>query len=341
MTNKVKILLIKIIVLTTLAIGPLMLFDFIIDPYQFYRIPSIYQQCFNSNQRIQNPGLAKNYEAQTLIIGTSMTENFSPEYIGRVLSSKTLKLSISGGSAYEQNLILNVALNNKDNIKNIIWGLDYGSLKGEINAVDDSQFEFPYYLYDKNPLNDYKYLINISTLRESSKVLLDNDKYNHDLLKLNTWGDNLEFSKAAVQRSYKNMVTMDFDSSLYNVTNMKNNFDANILPIIKQNPDINFYMYFPPYSILHYKFFMEKDLLDDLVLLKEYAYEQTENISNFNLYDYQMDYDLIYNLDNYKDTAHHNSKINDFIIDKIVAGEYMATDAYPTKLKEWEQKIRE
>lgn len=55
----------------------ILLFNYFVDPFQHYRKATIYTFNYSGNQRYLNPGLAKNYDFNSIIIGTSMTENFT------------------------------------------------------------------------------------------------------------------------------------------------------------------------------------------------------------------------------------------------------------------------
>jgi len=75
---------------------------FIIDPLQQYRQASFYKPYF-SNQRFMNPGMVKTADYNTLIIGTSTSENFVPEEVNKTLNIISLKVPFNGGTAYEFN----------------------------------------------------------------------------------------------------------------------------------------------------------------------------------------------------------------------------------------------
>lgn len=96
--------------------------NFITDPYQHYRKTTIYPAFLGGDQRYLNPGLAKYYKYNGVIIGTSMTEKFYIPLVDKTFNSSFLKLSISGSTAYEQNLILSKAIQTKQ-VKKVIWGL--------------------------------------------------------------------------------------------------------------------------------------------------------------------------------------------------------------------------
>ena len=83
--------------------------NFIVDPLQYYRRASWYPPHFSDNQRFQNPGLIRNYDYDTIVLGTSHSENFLASDIARILGRRALKLSISGSSIHEQSLTLRLA----------------------------------------------------------------------------------------------------------------------------------------------------------------------------------------------------------------------------------------
>lgn len=327
------------VLLSTLII----LFNFTIDPMWFYRSnhdKSIYW----SEQRWQMPGLAKNFEYNTVILGTSMTENFVPSKVNHIFpGAKTLKLSLSGSSTHEQSKIAKIAFNNK--IKNVIWGIDYTSL-----SKDDSvREEFPMFLYDNNKINDLKYLLNITTIKYSitsliyntspelvkltSPIIRLNDKPQQDLNNLNYWGDLFTYKKEIVIEDYYKKIKEDREKkdellNNFNVNRLKSNFDNNILPIVKNNPETNFYFYYPPYSILMNKRFYELDpkIIENIIESREYIYSKLSMYQNVRLFDFTTDKEITFNLNNYKDTMHHSPEINEYILRSFQNDQYLLTE---------------
>lgn len=102
-----------------------------------------------------------------------MTENFLLEKVEKDLGyKKVIKLSVSGGSAREQSITLTTAIENNKDLKNVLWGLDTFSFIGNPDRLRFGETSFPFYLYDKNILNDYNYIFSINTLKESGKTIL-------------------------------------------------------------------------------------------------------------------------------------------------------------------------
>ena len=126
--------------------------NYIVDPFQFFRKPTIFKPIF-AKETYLNAGLIKNYDFDSIVIGSSMTENFILDEVKQYMGfDKPIKLSLGGGNMIEYNTFLNNAINKKD-IKNILLGFD-------IFALDSAPSRLPLYLYDQNNINDLKYILN-------------------------------------------------------------------------------------------------------------------------------------------------------------------------------------
>jgi len=320
--------LLKNLVLTFILLSLVAGFNFMVDPLQFYRKANFYRPSFSKEQRYQNPGLARNYDYDTIIIGTSMTENFMPTYVNKVLGVKTVKLSMSAATAREENLIMQVALHS-GKVQNVLLGLDFGSLRGAADQVGDESGPFPHYLYDQHYYNDLPYLLSISTL-ESSLIDIRNYLQNRppqtgDLDYLMNWSSRHTYGREVLMKIWrdeqeaKKAGIKKYDKMDFSLQSMQANFDQNILPIIKQNPEVNFIIYYPPYSVLRYRSIYEEnpESFYNEMQMKRYVFTQLQDCPNVGLYDFQSDINLTFNLDKYKDYAHHSQEYNEYIIDSI------------------------
>ncbi|MEA4924901.1 MAG: hypothetical protein VB084_06255 [Syntrophomonadaceae bacterium] len=320
--------LLKSCSITLLLLALVAGFNFMVDPLQFYRQAAFYQPSFSKEQRYQNPGLAKNYDYDTIIIGSSMTENFVPSYINRVMGFKTLKLSMSAATAKEENLIMQVALRT-GKVRNVILGLDYGTLRGPVDQVDTSSGPFPYYLYDRHYYNDLSYLLSITMLGNSVNIL-KNDYYHippeySDLDLLNNWNSSYVYGRQvlakiwAEEQEAKQVGVKKYDQMDFSLASMQANFDHNLLPVIRQNPQINFIVYHPPYSVLRYRSIYEEnpESFANEIQIKAYVNAKLLDCPNVRLYDFQSDQALTFDLDKYKDYAHHSQEYNEYIIQAL------------------------
>ena len=325
--------------LTALFCSILGLLNFIIDPLQFYRQASFYQPSFTDEQRYQAPALARNWDYDTIIIGSSMTENFIPSEVDKAIEANTVKLSMSGCSAREEKLINEVALR-EGQPQRVIWGLDFASLKGESDRVRDEDTPFPYYLYDDKWYNDFPYLFSKNTLDNSLEIIKNElrgqEPQFHDLDYLNHWhswsnyGEDILMKQWEEEKEERKNVDMLYDDYDWSFAAMAKSFDVNIYALIKQNPEVEYIIYFPPYSILRYKSLMLDDpqMIENELKVKAYIWEKVKDCPNVELYDFQADKSLTHKLDNYKDYSHHSIEYNELILQAIATRDpdYLLTE---------------
>ncbi len=146
----------------------IILFNILIDPFGLYRISKFI--CFNTENEIYlNGTLIKHFKPNSLILGTSMVENFIISEVEDKLGFKNcLKLSLSGSTIYQQSLMFNYA-KKYNHIDEVLWGIDIFSFSKKDNKLYK---DFPYYLYNNKIIDDYKYLLSPNTTKTSIKNLL-------------------------------------------------------------------------------------------------------------------------------------------------------------------------
>ncbi|APH03494.1 hypothetical protein [Bacillus weihaiensis] len=331
---------------TSSIITAIMIFNYVIDPFQFYKIHQN-NSLYWSEQRWQLAGLAKNHHYDTIVLGTSMTENFIPSEINDTFAqSETMKLSISGSTSYEQRKMAEVAFHH-NKVDRVIWGIDFTSLSYD---KDYAKEQFPTFLYDQHIWNDYQYLFNLTTIKYSLYTLLYKegkpnlattfstlsrleDKPKQDGLNfLYYWGDHYTYGEEIVLEDYRNTLWSDkekYDEFIEDLSfeKLKENIDHNIIPVIKENPDTTFYLFYPPYSILMNKRFYDMDprIIDSIIKSREYMFTELMNVPHVELYDYSHVSEIVLNLDHYKDISHYSPEINQFILRTLGTKEYLVT----------------
>lgn len=309
--------------------------NYIVDPLQYYRQASWYAPIFSEEQRYQNPGLARNWEYNTIILGTSMTENFVPSHVDAVFGegTKTMKLSISGSSLYEERQAGEVALRTGQ-VERIFWGLDYASFRGGKELLHEEYGPFPKYLYDTNPWNDIQYLFNISTLEDSLRVLkrkfTNTEQPPIPLDRLNHWQQkyNYAFNLNYVYNHYYQALDADLklvaEGERDILEDAQESFDHNVLRIVEQYPEIEYHFFYPPYSILRFQLWYEHqpERFYNQMKIKEYIYEKLAAYPNVHIHDFQSESEITHNLTYYKDVSHYSDEINAYMIEQMKAGTY-------------------
>lgn len=323
--------IIKAIVITLTVMAAIV---FIVDPNQHFRKASFYTPMYEYH-RYLNPGIAKNFDYDSVIIGSSITENFVRSHIYNTLGYDTVNLSMPGTSLGEQKAILDVALKS-GKTKNVLYCMDIFLFSAEKEYYGEENF--PQYLYDDNMLNDYKYLLNVDSLTKVFYVAAGNTygyrKKKFDRDTAFNWGRPEEFSRANALkkfREYYDVIILEHKKDIEGYVQHKKNFDYYITQKIKDNPDVNFILFYPPYSYLMWALPYGYDI-EGLVSFKRHVFESTEHLENVSIFDLQADTDIVNNLDNYRDSLHFTPAINRYIIESIANRKYLLTrdniDAY-------------
>lgn len=299
------------------------------DPLQYYRYSPY--QTLNVNDRWQVAGFIRSFDFDAIILGTSMTQNFSLKLIEKVMHCKPIRLSVAGLSIQEQAIILKASIKTKK-VKTVIWGIDRTYLNYEAGKIQRS---FPVELYNQPLLGHVNYLINMSTTHVSIKNMIKrpiNHQEHSDLEHYNSWQENFVFSKNVVLKQYQEAIskislqkTEAKHTKLQSNETQIKNFERDVLQIIIDNPDIRFYVFFPPYSLAHHKMTYQSSKEGHMqeANLRKYMLVRLLNLPNVFLYDFETDLKIIANLDNYKDLTHYSKEINDFMVYSFKNREYI------------------
>lgn len=315
------------LVLLTLSIGGVIGTVVLIDPFEVYHqatafIPPI----ANGTQIYSNAGIAKSYAYDSVVIGSSMTENFKPSQLDALLGGQFIKLPINAGTPYNHKQMMDLAFGTHK-IKRLLYGIDIEALT---EFYTTPKCEMPEYLYDNNPFNDVHYWFNSSvllryipaclrTLGQSAPDLRD-AMYN--------WGSLYEYGEDAVLRQLSiSGETVDqgenFPARLSQQSRL--NVEHNILPFIEAHPDTEFFFFFPPYSLLRWYEFYQDGAMEYHLSQKEALTAALLTYPNVKVYDFQARTDWILDLNNYIDTWHYGPWISDAIVSAVAAGENRVT----------------
>ena len=96
--------------------------NFAVDPLQIFRPARLLTAVYSQDSRIQNAGLIKSQEFDTVFMGTSLAIHFRQSDIDRILGVQSLKLAMSGSSSREQTFVLAAAMARGP--KRVIWEVD-------------------------------------------------------------------------------------------------------------------------------------------------------------------------------------------------------------------------
>lgn len=305
------------------ALAAVVLCVVLVDPFEVYhKATAFIPPIEGGTQAYSNAGIAKSYDYDSVVIGSSMTENFRPSQLDALLGGRFVKLCINGGSAFNHKQMMDIAFSTHD-VRRVLYGVDVEALT---YFYTQPKTEMPEYLYDDDLFNDVYYWFNKSVLaRYVPKCLATLGQTDPDQRDtMYAWGDLYEYGADAVlgqadivpglveQEPPQDPPELSQQSML--------NVRYNILPYVNEHPQTEFIFFFPPYSLLRwYNYYASGDLGHHLNQ-KEALVAALLPCENARIYDFQAELDWITDLDNYIDDGHYGPWINEKIAE-IVADE--------------------
>ena len=311
----------KIILLITISfLACYMALIYLIDPLQLFRKATFYQPVY-VDELYQNPGIAKNYDYDTVIIGSSVAENFKPSLINQSLAMHAIKLTLQAANAREEKIILETALSS-GNVKNVILGIDDFSFKSN----DGPRSNFPYHLYHFSTLTDkLQYVLNIGHLKSIVQMIVANVTHRGNLNLEQAYSWEYDFSENRVINNWSILKKNHLAIEQFPLNKMQQNFDTTILHIIKNNPQVSFYLFYPPYSYLAYKKMLADGDLENFLKFKQHIFAATQSLANVKIFDFQTETNITTHLNNYKDIIHYSKNINDYMVLNFKNTHYLVT----------------
>lgn len=316
--------------------------NYIIDPLQQYRKASFYKPFYAIGyQRYLNPGVAKTFDYDSIIISTSIADPFSPIYMQRQLKWNTIKLSIDSSNAYEQYLTLLTAIKT-GKVKNVLYPIHYRSFG--IKKPYVTQFDFPHYLYNaKLTFSDQiKYLLNFDIIITIiPRIFLANAL---GIMRARLNPDTAYMGSEIILKKNPNRV-LNIEPDNYNhitdnsdiwsnftkdlTTRYNSNFDELLLPILLNNKSINFYLLFPPFHLDYYCDSNNSKDLQSILNFEHHIYNTVSHLPNVKLYDFQSELSIVEQHQYYApDHFHYDRSVTFQLIDMIKAGKHRLSDNY-------------
>ncbi|SEK85465.1 MULTISPECIES: hypothetical protein [unclassified Butyrivibrio] len=295
-----------------------------VDPFFHFHAPLQGFPYIVDNQLSQNPGMAERMDYDSCIIGSSMTVNFHTDDFGELMGLNTLKLSYSGAYPRDDYNILSIVFDKntparkKNPVKAVFLGLDIPTMTA---ATDEIKYELPMYLYDKNPINDVKYLWNKDVILEYIlKPIIQKKGTNLSEVYASWWTEDY-YNIQYVMHGYEapEAVIDEMDADLL-IPQTKENLETNILPFIKNNPDTVFYIFFPPYSILYWNNVLTENHFEATMKQYEFAANELLKYDNVRLFYFQNMEETVTDLNNYADYTHYNPRINRYMTECFADG---------------------
>lgn len=317
-----------------------------VDPYMHYHEPII-DMAYSAKEVYLNDGMTKNCKYEALITGTSTSGGFSEEQAEFIFGKKFICVPFPGESFKRVSDNLKVGLSKNPDLNMVIWGLD---TMWFIADADWLQYEdYPDYLYDSNPWNDVNYLLNGDVFMgeivkplcgrspdQTESIVLGYD--DNKIIDLNNGNDinRNTLALANYQRPSKEERSISEEEKEEIFKSLDKNIKENVISRIKDYPNVTFYIFFPPYSILWWDSMHQlgEETLRRRLDMEQAVIEELLVYKNVRVFSFANNFDLTCDLNNYVDDVHYTDEVYTWILYKIKNEEYeLNKDNYKEYMK--------
>ncbi|MDH6260120.1 hypothetical protein M2427_004054 [Bradyrhizobium sp. BR13661] len=318
--------------------------NFVVDPLQLFRPANFYKPMYSNDSRMQNAGLIRSQTFDTVFMGTSLAIHFRQSDIDRIVGGRSLKLSMTGSTSHEQSFVLAAALARHP--KRVIWEVDDWIFRDAPEV--DADIYLPVNLYRRNPRGIAEYLFNGVIARESAWMLVRSTPLLAPVATRVPTGIVFKFPIPDVDDI--NVLAPTFDlGSFYNATRamaafasitsparrvhladgynfdaMMKNFERDAIGLIQANPEVQFDIYLPPYSILQFVAMRDASpaTLKIVYDFTAFVTQRLTQLPNVRLHDFRAIKEVTHDLSNYGDVIHHSPVVDAKVLEWLASGEY-------------------
>jgi hypothetical protein len=327
------------------------LLNYVVDPLQLLRTARLFPAMYSSDSRMQDAGLIRSQEFDTVFMGTSLAVHFRQSDIDRLLGVRSVKLAMTGANSVEQSFVLATAMERRP--KRVIWQMDDWIFRDEPGI--DKDIYLPADLYRRNAAGVAGYLFSGAMARESLWLLARSIPQFEPLVARLTTGLIFKFSiprvddintlrpdfdvagfynKSNAIASYKRAVDPAYRKQLergYDYDAMVRAFERDAVGLIARHPEITFDIYFAPYSILQFVAMRDASpaTLRTAYAFSAYAMPRLLQFPNVRLHDFRAIEEVTHNLGNYGDVVHHSPVVDLKILSWLAERKYVVSPEAP------------
>lgn len=300
-----------------------------VDPYFHYHSPLAGLSYPDGNERYQNDGIIRNFSYDAMITGNSMTENFRVSELNDLFDVNAVKVPLNGSKFKEVDMQVRRAIRRNPDIRLVVRDVSGGMLYEDKDAMR-TDITLPEYLYDENPFNDVQYVLNKEILLEATADTLRRTAQGLPSMDFDTyqfWDDAMEHGPEIVRQRGLSSIDLpgregEEEAVLKTV---RDSMEQNFAQTARENPDVEFYCFIPPYSICWWERLRAENSVELYIRYCEAACEVLLECGNIRLFSFFDDYDVVTDLDNYSDWAHYSSEVNSKLLRDMHAGEHELT----------------
>ena len=149
------------------------------------------------------------------------------------------------------------------------------------------------------------------------------------------WSEGKEFSARKAMEAYeKSAEVLEAQDYSMEMEDIYRNVEA-VAQQIQSHPDTMYYVFFPPYSMNWWDCAYVNGQLEEKFYILYQVLPVLLRYDNVEVYYFQNDMDVICNLDNYMDLVHYSPEINQYMLERIAAGDGRLTG------ENWQDAVKE
>lgn len=298
-----------------------------IDPFFHYHAPRTDKYFYVlDNERSQNDGIIKHFDYTAVIAGSSMTQNFKTSEAESLWGGKWIKVPFAGGLYKEIGDAVELALCTHPKIDKVIRCLDITVL---FTDKDEERSELglqPKYLFNKNPFDDVKYVLNKSIVFERCAVMrLRSVPSGHTSFdEYSSWTSS-NFGPKSVFKDANGTARRMLEERLSRAgassgvdwrVRLRENVRCNVVKSVREHPQTTFYYFLPPYSAGYWyaTASLGEDKLNRTLEGMGILIEELIKFDNVKLFGFDNCYALTCDLNHYKDMLHYGEWVNSKIL---------------------------
>lgn len=315
----------------------------VVDPFFHFHKPLSGLAYPIDSERYQNDGISRHFTYDAVITGTSMTENFKASQFDSLFGTNSIKIPFGGATYKEVDQAVRRAISYNPDIKIVLRSLDGSFLIQDKDAWNETAPR-PDYLYDENPFNDVNYIWNKEVIFGNVKSVFARTEAGEKTTTFDqymNWAPEKEWGKEAVLRTYsrpEERFVRENPLTEEDARMVRENLEQNVIAAARENPEITFYCFFPPYSVAYWdsELAAKGDMGRQIEALRLAASLLLE-VDNIRLFAFDDQTQITCNLDNYMDVLHYSEAVGDQLLVWMAAGEHRLTrenmDAYFEKVE--------
>lgn len=304
--NPMKHFVCAVLAVSLVLLASLAALVVLVDPFFQFHTPGD-AEVFE-NERYENPGMIRNLEYDTVLMGTSLVCNYRASWFDELTGGQTIKIAYRDGYLSDFDTALSLAFRTHPDIRAVYFGLDANIL---VRSDAERTVDLPGWLYDDNPLNDVQYFLNKDVYLECLNVLWQRRQGNTRALDdAYVWDGDYIFSAwqaiSTYERPERSETQLPADAYYEAV-------DENLAVVDRwatEHPDVEFTIFFSPYSILYWDRTIREGKLEAMLSALDYAVQKLLEYDNIKVHFFMGREQIITDLGNYTDHIHCSGVID-------------------------------